>query len=63
MFDCAEGSGDFSFSLHASFRSSNNPTIEDGVVGFRVASIPEPSTLLLGALAGMGLLWWRRALR
>jgi formylglycine-generating enzyme required for sulfatase activity len=47
--------------LHASYRSLNGPTNEGSeVVGFRVASIPEPSTLLLGALAGMGLLWRRR---
>lgn len=31
--------------------------------GFRVASIPEPSTLLLVALAGMGLLRRRHMLR
>jgi hypothetical protein len=32
-------------------------------LGFRVAStIPEPSTLLLAALAGLGLLWRRRGL-
>ncbi|MAT69503.1 MAG: hypothetical protein CMJ58_08250 [Planctomycetaceae bacterium] len=29
-------------------------------IGFRVASIPEPSTVLLGALATGGLLVWRR---
>ena len=36
---------------------------EQDVIGFRVASIiPEPSTLLLGALASVGLMMWRRRL-
>jgi len=35
----------------------------NGDLGFRVASIiPEPSTLLLGALASAGLMMWRRRL-
>jgi hypothetical protein len=38
-----------------------NPPIHDFHIGFRVATvIPEPSTLLLVALAGMGLLRRRR---
>lgn len=38
-----------------------NPSTEFGSVGFRVAgSIPEPSTFLLGTLAGVGLFWRRR---
>ena len=58
------GSG--SISLSSSNRSGAFPSQGGGdVIGFRVASIavPEPSTLLLGALAGMGLLRRRRALR
>ncbi len=43
-------------SLSSSSRSKGEPTNEFGVLGFRVASIPEPSTLLLGALGGLGLL-------
>jgi len=39
-----------------------NPTDESSLIGFRVASIPEPSTLLLGALASVGLLMRRRRL-
>jgi formylglycine-generating enzyme required for sulfatase activity len=38
-----------------------NPFFESSSVGFRVASTPEPSTLLLGALASLALL--RRRLR
>ncbi len=34
---------------------------EPSSFGFRVASIPEPSTSLLGALASVGLLVWRLA--
>ncbi|MCH8840354.1 MAG: SUMF1/EgtB/PvdO family nonheme iron enzyme [Planctomycetes bacterium] len=36
------------------------PGMEFGEQGFRVASIPEPSTLLLGAMATVGLLMRRR---
>ncbi|MFV1969187.1 MAG: formylglycine-generating enzyme family protein [Pirellulaceae bacterium] len=48
--------------LLSSFRGSVLPSIEDRYIGFRVASIPEPSTALLGALATVGLLMWRRVL-
>ena len=34
-----------------------------GHIGFRVASVPEPSTIMMGALATAGLLVWRRQLR
>lgn len=48
--------------LLASSRISNGPGFEDLSLGFRVASvsIPEPSSLLLGALTGAGVLWRRR---
>ncbi len=52
----------FSSRLAAWNRSSANPRLENGGVGFRVASIPEPSTMLLGAMASMGLLIRRRRL-
>jgi len=48
--------------LAASFRQSGNPAIETHDVGFRVASIPEPSTLLLGVMASVGVLMRRRRL-
>jgi len=49
------------FGLSSSVRSSvNHPSVEVVSVGFRVASIPEPSTLLLGAMATVGLLMRRR---
>lgn len=41
-------------------RYGGNPTLELSSRGFRVASIPEPSSLLLGALGMTGLLWQRR---
>jgi len=51
-----------SVGLAASFRFSDNPTFEFFNIGFRVASIPEPSTMLLGAIASLGLLMRRRRL-
>ena len=51
------GSG---YDLQSSDRASSDPSYEGGDVGFRVASVPEPSTyglLLMGAAA---LWWWRR---
>ncbi len=56
--------GDFlntELNLRSSFRSFLDPTFEDGGIGFRVASVPEPSTyalLLLGA--GAAYIWKRR---
>ncbi len=52
--------GGSAYSLAASFRVHNAPTVEGHNVGFRVATVPEPSTLLLGALASVGMLVWRR---
>ncbi|MDA8746096.1 formylglycine-generating enzyme family protein [Rubripirellula amarantea] len=48
--------------LRSSNRFFDIPTYENDYIGFRVASIPEPSTALLGALAAGGLLVWRRRL-
>jgi formylglycine-generating enzyme required for sulfatase activity len=48
-------------SLLAYYPSSFNPTDEDSVIGFRVASVPEPGSIILvvsGAIAG--LIWRRR---
>jgi len=47
-------------SLTAEDQHSVNPTKENSIIGFRVASIPEPSTVLLGAMAIVGLLMRRR---
>ena len=52
--------GSFSSNLRAAFRLNVSPSIEFNLIGFRVASIPEPSTVLLGALAGVGVLQRRR---
>lgn len=49
-----------SFGLSSSDRLSFNPSNGDFIFGFRVASIPEPSSLLLGALASVGMLMRRR---
>ena len=46
--------------LSSSFRDSLLPINVVNSLGFRVASTPEPSTLLLAALASLGLLWRRR---
>jgi formylglycine-generating enzyme required for sulfatase activity len=54
-------SGANSARLRATEQLGLNPAIEHVDVGLRVASIPEPSTALLAALAGMGLLWRRQA--
>jgi len=48
--------------LAASLRNQFVSTSEDSRIGFRVASIPEPSTMVLGALATVGLLMRRRRL-
>jgi formylglycine-generating enzyme required for sulfatase activity len=46
--------------LRAVYRGGFNPTLEDFGVGFRVATVPEPSSLLMGALAAAGLLVRRK---
>jgi hypothetical protein len=40
----------------------DSPSLSDSGIGFRVASIPEPSAALIVALAATGLLVWRRRL-
>jgi formylglycine-generating enzyme required for sulfatase activity len=42
--------------LVSTFRNDVDPASENSFIGFRVASIPEPSTILLGGLAAGGLL-------
>ncbi len=46
--------------LLASDTRYDHPTVENDLAGFRVASIPEPSAMLLGAMAAVGLLMRRR---
>jgi formylglycine-generating enzyme required for sulfatase activity len=50
-------------SLLSSDRPGGSPVAENSGIGFRVASTPEPSTLILGVLAAAGLLCWRRVRR
>ena len=45
--------------LRASNRNNNDPTNENNNIGFRVASVPEPTSLLLTMLAG-GVMLARR---
>ena len=47
--------------LHASGRSSNDPAYELHYFGFRVSEVPEPATVVMLALAGVGALRRRRA--
>ena len=47
------------FVLRASYRNLTDPTVEDDLIGFRVASVPEPTSLLLTMLAG-GVMLARR---
>ncbi len=51
----------YPYSLEVSERSGSSPSIEGVLVGFRVASVPEPGsiTLLICGLVA-GLIWWRR---
>jgi hypothetical protein len=47
--------------LRSSARNiSSDPTIEMGDLGFRVASVPEPSTYALLLMTGAGWLLWKR---
>jgi formylglycine-generating enzyme required for sulfatase activity len=45
--------------LNASNRSFVSPTVRNDSMGFRVATIPEPSTMCLGTLAVIGFWRWR----
>ena len=54
--------GDFT-ELQSGFRGSDPPTGEYNNEGFRVASVPEPSTYALLFMTGAGALWWARRRR
>jgi formylglycine-generating enzyme required for sulfatase activity len=45
--------------LASSFRTNNDPSFESGVIGFRVASVPEPTSVFL-AIFGSGVMLTRR---
>jgi formylglycine-generating enzyme required for sulfatase activity len=49
------------FDLRSSFRGSNDPSDEYSGIGFRVASVPEPSVALLVLMAGGAWLLRRRS--
>jgi formylglycine-generating enzyme len=49
--------------LLSSGRAMGDPTIEFGSIGFRVVSVPEPSTGVLAILACGMLWWWRKRLK
>jgi formylglycine-generating enzyme required for sulfatase activity len=53
-------SSDSAFSLQSSGAFSNYPSTDGDTNGFRMATVPEPSTLLLGVLGMIGLLWWSK---
>jgi formylglycine-generating enzyme required for sulfatase activity len=49
----------FEFFLRSSFRDNSGPSSEDDLFGFRVASVPEPTSIFLTMLAG-GMMLIRR---
>jgi formylglycine-generating enzyme len=51
------------YPLSSSSRTANTPTHEHQYIGFRVASVPEPSTYALLFMTGAGALWWSRRKR
>ncbi len=46
--------------LLASYRGFTSPALEDFNFGFRVATVPEPSSGVLAIVACGILLWWRK---
>ena len=46
--------------LNSSFGNGSTPESENNTVGFRLASVPEPSAALLVLIAGVGWLFWKR---
>jgi formylglycine-generating enzyme required for sulfatase activity len=57
------GPADTEASLQSSFRGFSDPSGEISGIGFRVASVPEPSTYALLLMTGAGALWWARGRR
>jgi len=55
------GSGDYTAALDSSYRNiTHGPYINDSYIGFRVASVPEPCSMVLLSLGGLALLRKRR---
>jgi formylglycine-generating enzyme required for sulfatase activity len=54
---------DSEFGLRSSFRNGFGPAVEGSDGGFRVASVPEPSTYALLAMTAAGALWMARRRR
>jgi formylglycine-generating enzyme required for sulfatase activity len=46
--------------LRSSYRTLSGPALDGDFIGFRVASVPEPSTYALLLMAGAGWLLWKR---
>ena len=51
------------YTLHASYRGSLNPTYEYNYIGFRVSEVPEPATMAVLILGGIGILRRRKCVR
>jgi len=51
------------YGLHALVRHFGNPAYEDYDFGFRVSQVPEPASMAVLALGGIGMLVRRRGLR
>ena len=49
--------------LRSSSRGGASPTVETRHIGFRVATVPEPSTGMLGVIACGAMLCWRNRLK
>ena len=51
---------DYGGHLYAANRNYDTPTYEYHIYGFRVSEVPEPATIVMLALAGVGMLRRRK---